>query len=361
MKKQKRVLVTILNWGLGHATRCIPIIKKLQEYGLEVVLASDGRSARLLKKECPNLELIEFPSYNIRYSTNNMVLNIAYQIPKILMTIWKENQFVQKLVEKEQIDIIISDNRYGCKSKSTKNIFITHQLNIIVPFKPLERLVNKINHFLINRFDECWVPDFEGEKSLAGKLSKRGKIKNVKYLGPLSRLEIVNADPKYDIIAVISGPEPQRTKFEKGIIGELKSTQLKSLVVQGKANEMNQFQLSKKIEVVSFLDSSQLSKAIQSSEIVICRSGYSSIMDLIKLKKKAILVPTPGQTEQEYLALRLQEKRQFCVQQQATFTLKKGLKEIENYSANLGLADGFNPINEVISSLVNQKFKKHLA
>ena len=361
MKKQNRVLVTILNWGLGHASRCIPIIKKLQEYSFEIILASDGRSAQLLKKEFPELKLIELPAYNIRYSTNNMIFNIAYQFPKILMAIWKENRFVKKLVEKEQIDIIISDHRYGCKSKSTKNIFITHQINIIIPIKPLEWLVNKINHFLINRFNECWVPDFEGEKGLAGRLSKSGKLKNLKYLGPLSRLEVIKVPKEYDVIAVISGPEPQRTKFENKIVQELKSTKYKSLIVQGKANEKNQFQLNKNIEVISFLDSKQLNIAIQSSEVVICRSGYSSIMDLIKIGKKAILVPTPGQTEQEYLALKLQEKRQFCVQQQATFSLKKGLKEIENYSANLKLADSFNPIDDVINTLRNQKLKKHLA
>ncbi len=361
MKKPKRVLVAPLNWGLGHASRCIPIIQKLLQNDFEVVLASDGRSLNLLQEEFPELQSVDLPAYNIRYSTNIMIFNIAYQMPKILIAIWKEFRLIKEIVKKEKIDIILSDNRYGCKSVETKNIFISHQINIIIPFKPLEWLVNKINHFLINRFDECWVPDFDGENSLAGRLSKSDQLKNVKYLGLLSRMKEVELPKKYDIIAVISGPEPQRSHFEKIIITELKAVDKRSLIVQGKTEEKEKFKINDKIEVVPFLNTIELNEAIQSSELVICRSGYSSIMDLIKLKKKAILIPTPGQTEQEYLARRLKEKRLFCIQDQATFSLNKGLIEIQNFKGGFKSDYDHNRLKEIISSLKNQKFKKHLA
>lgn len=361
MKKPKRVLVAPLNWGLGHATRCIPIINKLLQNGFKVVLASDGRALKLLQKEFPKLQTIEFPAYDVHYSSKNMVINIAFQIPKILVAIWKERRFVKKVVEKEKIDIILSDNRYGCIAKGAKNIFITHQINIIIPFKPLELLVNKVNHFLINRFDETWIPDFERENSLAGKLSKSDQIKNAKYLGPLSRMEEKTIPKKYDIIAVISGPEPQRTYFEKVVINELIAADKKSLIVQGKAEKKEQFKINDKLKLVSFLNSIELNEAIQASELVICRSGYSSIMDLVKLKKKAILVPTPGQTEQVYLAARLKEKNLFCIQEQATFSLKKGLIEIENTKYRQEVEYEPDRLKEVIFGLKNQKFNKHLA
>jgi uncharacterized protein (TIGR00661 family) len=361
LKKPKRILVAPLNWGLGHATRCIPIINKLLEFDFEVLLASDGRSLKLLQKELPDLQTVELPAYDIRYSTNNMVFNIAFQIPKILAAIWKEDKLIKKVVEKEEINIIISDNRFGCKSKNTKNIFITHQINIITPFKPLEWLVNKINHFLINSFDECWIPDYEGQNSLAGRLSKVINIKNAKYLGALSRMEKIDIPIKYDIIAVISGPEPQRTHFEKIITRELKTTHKKCLVVQGKTDVFERFKVNDKIEIVSFLNSKELNKAIQASELVICRSGYSSIMDLVKLNKKAILVPTPGQTEQEYLADRLKENDLFGIQLQETFSLKKELEEIENYNIRQEERDTSELLNEAILSLKNQILQKHLA
>ncbi len=351
MKKPKRVLVAPLNWGLGHATRSIPIIDNLLLNGFEVILASDGRSLQLLKKEFPDLQTVELPTYNISYSTNNMIFNIAYQIPKIIFAVWRESRVVKKIVKKEKIDIIISDNRYGCRSDHTKNIFITHQINIIVPAKPLRWVVNKFNHILINRFDECWVPDYSGNNSLAGKLSKSDKIKSLKYLGLLSRMKTIIAPQKFDIIAILSGPEPQRTRLEKIIVDELKGTVLKSLVVQGCTEIENRFHINENIEVVSYLESKELSEAMQSSKLVICRSGYSSIMDLVKLRKQAILIPTPGQTEQEYLGKILKDKGLFCVQDQSTFSIESGLLEINQYRAIQETDEVSDMLNQTILTL----------
>lgn len=353
LKKPKRVLVTPLNWGLGHATRCIPIINELLLNGFEVVLASDGRSLDLLKKEFPKLKAIELPAYDIRYSTDNMLFNIAFQIPKIIAAIWKEHHFIKKIIKREQLDIIISDNRYGCKSGLTKNIFITHQLNIIIPWKPLEWLVNKFNHFLIAGFDECWVPDFYGKERLAGRLSDNIKLKKVKYLGILSRMQKKATPRKYEIITILSGPEPQRTKLEEIITKELKSIDKKSLIVQGRTDLERRFELNENIEVVAYLNTAALNEAILSSDLVICRSGYSSIMDLVTLEKEAILIPTPGQTEQEYLARRLKKQGRFSFQDQATFSLKRGIEELKSYGISEAQADKTATLKSIILTLKN--------
>ena len=347
MNQKPCILITPLNWGLGHATRCIPIINSLVESGIKVCLASDGRALSLLKEEYPGLTAYELPGYNVRYEQTGMIWNIAKQLPKISRAILAERKAVKKIVKAKSVDVIISDNRYGCRSKQTKNIFITHQINIAIPNRRLEIISNKINHHFINLFDECWIPDFEGEESLAGKLSDTSA--DHQYIGPLSRFQYAGLKKEHDLIAVLSGPEPQRSILEKKIIEQLKELPLKSLIVQGKTEIMQRSNLSENLSLVSFLTSRDLNEAILKSELVIARSGYSTIMDLVALQKKAILIPTPGQTEQEYLAARLSAQKIFYCQEQEELDIKKAL------IANAGYT-GFKPLRTPTTSI--KKFLK---
>lgn len=330
MEKVPNILITPLNWGLGHATRCIPIIHALIRLGANIFLASDGRALALLKKEFPDIPAFELPGYKVRYDSASMVRNIALQLPKISSAIYKEKKKVKQIVQTEQIDIIISDNRYGCRNKYCKNIFISHQINIAIPNRRLEIITNKINHHFINFFDECWIPDFAGTSAIAGKLSQTDKA--YEYLGPLSRFHYQELPKEYDIIAVLSGPEPQRSFFEKKIIQQLKPLSLKALIVQGKTEKIERVKLSEHLSMVSYLTSDALNLAMLKSSIIIARSGYSTIMDLVVLGKPAILIPTPGQTEQEYLAARLHQKGLFYTHTQKALELKKALKVIKNFN-----------------------------
>jgi len=169
---KKRILIAPLNWGLGHASRCIPIVRCLLERGIEPVLASDGMALLLLQKEFPQLKIYSLPSYDIVYKSSNMLWNMAPQMPKIIRAIYREQKTVEQIVRKENIALIISDNRYGCRTNSTQNILMTHQINIKIPSLILERFVAWTNHHFIRRFDECWVPDFADEPTLAGTLSR---------------------------------------------------------------------------------------------------------------------------------------------------------------------------------------------
>jgi UDP:flavonoid glycosyltransferase YjiC (YdhE family) len=177
LKHSKRILIAPLNWGLGHATRCIPIINELLHQNCEVLLASDGRALNLLKKEFPTLPHFKLPSYDIHYPTKSMILNLAYQGPKIIQTIWQEKKVIEKLIETEQIDIILSDNRFVFYSKKIKSIFITHQINIKTPISFFDQFIAIINHYLIKKFDECWIPDFENNPNLAGSLAHKTNLK----------------------------------------------------------------------------------------------------------------------------------------------------------------------------------------
>lgn len=309
MKLKKNILVSPLNWGIGHATRCIPIIKKLQEHNFNVIIASSGRSLDLLIQEFPNLDFIKINDYNIKYySSIPMTISMLIQIPKILFNIQKENNQLKGIINDFKIDGIISDNRYGMYSNNIPSVFITHQLEIQTPI--FKNFIKKINNKLISRFSECWIPDFE-INGIAGKLSRlTNPTKNYKYIGPLSRFISKKSEIKYDILAIISGPEPQRSILEKTLIKELKIHKKKSLLLQGKPEKKYTDKINN-LTIKSHLSSEELNLAMLESKLIICRSGYSTVMDLFKLQKNAILIPTPGQTEQEYLSEFLSKSNYF--------------------------------------------------
>ncbi len=331
MLKKKTILVAPLYWGLGHATRCIPIIKKLLGCNYDVILASDGAALQLLKKEFPNLESIELPSYNITYPIkgNRFKWNILLKLPNILKVISSEKKIIEHLISERKIGGIISDNRFGVRSKRVPSVYITHQLNILSGKTSF--LSSKIHQNIIKKYDECWVPDFDENLNLSGKL---GHLKNtglnIKYIGVLSRMKKVKLPVKYDVLLLLSGPEPQRTLFEKLLIPEFKDKNLSVLLVKGCVEKKQKIEQQDSITIYNYMKTKELKQAINKSKIVVSRSGYTTIMDLATLEKKAFFIPTPGQFEQEYLAKRMKELQfaPFCSQED--FTIDK-LKEVELY------------------------------
>jgi uncharacterized protein (TIGR00661 family) len=335
----KRVLVAPLDWGLGHATRCIPIIRFLLQSGCEVILGGSGASLALLKAEFPELKTEELPGYKPTYPAfGSMMVNLALQAPRFLRTVLKENSATEKLVGKHGINLVISDNRYGCYSRKVPSVFITHQLNLIAPagWGWLAASANYITHNFIRRFSACWVPDLPGSV-LSGKLSRTSN-QLIKFIGPLSRLRACPQTHAYDLLAVISGPEPQRTLFEQAVTREIIKSGKKALLVRGIMGTARNT-IADGVEAVDHLNSDRLSEAMAASKMVLSRSGYSTIMDLARLGKKAIFVPTPGQTEQEYLAHRFKELQvAYCVEQKS-FNLDEALHEAEKYT---GFQNYFN-------------------
>lgn len=339
MQKNKRILICPLDWGLGHATRCIPIIRLLLQKNAEVVIAADAGPLALLKQEFPQLTFVQLKGYNIQYpKSGSMKLKMLLSIPKIVTGIKDEHAQLDKIIDEHKIDIVISDNRYGCWSKKVKSIFITHQLTIKAPIG--ERILHKKVLTYIANYDECWIPDVEWENNLSGDLAHHYPLpKNTYFVGALSRfneslqsipIAIEKRGGKCDIMVIISGPEPQRSIFEKLVIEQLEQTDLKALVVCGKASEQKT-ETIKNITIVSHLHSNEMQNAIQNADIILSRSGYSTVMDLAYLGKKAIFVATPGQTEQEYLAERFQKKGIAFSQTQASFDLKIALEKSKNY------------------------------
>lgn len=300
MISKKRILLAPLDWGLGHASRCIPIARQLEKERFEVVFAASGRSLDLLMSEFPNGDFIKLEGYNIRYPKNGtMAWSMISQSLKILRSIRREHTLLQTIIDDYKIDGVISDNRFGLHSKRVPCVFITHQLNIQSPI--LRHWIKKINYKYIEKYDACWIPDFDNH-ILSGDLT-RSDLPQVDchYLGGLSRFEKKQKTEDLDILAVVSGPEPQRSLFENILKKQLLASNKKALMVLGKTEEHTKEQI-RNLTIVGHLKSAELNQAMVNANIVISRSGYSTVMDIAKLNKKAIFVPTPGQTEQLYLA-----------------------------------------------------------
>lgn len=320
---RKKVLVTPLDWGLGHATRSIPVIKELQSTGWEVVIASSGDALILLKSEFPQLVFFELTSYQASYSKNvPLILKVLFQLPKFLLVIRKEHGELEKIVKEQGTNLVISDNRFGCWTKLVPTVFITHQVNIQMPFalKWMQGIINYFNHRMIRKFNQCWVPDFP-ENRLTGKMTEPGKLP-VKFIGMLSRFNKSKIEDSfvYDYLALVSGPEPQRTIFEKKMRVCFSELRGKKILVRGLPGMTEEIVKLSDWDEVCHLKAEKLQQIIEQSRLVICRSGYSSVMDLAALSKKVVFVPTPGQTEQEYLGEQLMRTGiAHCVSQESFF------------------------------------------
>lgn len=305
-----KILICPLNWGLGHATRCVPLVRNYISEGHEVVVVADGYPLAFLKLQFPTLRFIEYKSYNIRYSKgNSLVFAMLQSFPAIVAGIIREHKWLDQLVQTEHFDQVVSDNRFGMWSKRVHSIYITHQLMIKMPraFKWLEPLVWLVHRFIINRYNACYIPDVEGVENLSGDLAHKYPLPlNARFIGHLSRFSELTAnkpDKRFDILAIVSGPEPQRTLFENQLIERYKSSSERVLIVCGTPNNQSERNRIDNICRVSHLTDYEFVTIIAGVEKIISRSGYSSIMDfkILNCLHKVEFTPTPGQTEQNYL------------------------------------------------------------
>lgn len=306
-----KILICPLNWGLGHATRCVPIIQRLIMEGHELAVAADGFPLEFLRQELPSLRFIELPSYSIAYSSgSSQISSMFFSIPNIIRGIVKEHFWLKKLLKTEPFDQIISDNRFGMWNKHIHSIYITHQLMIRMPqrLKIFEPLVWIIHRCFINRYNECWIPDDIENNGLSGDLSHKYSLPaNAKFIGIQSRfqnLKDIQPDSRFEVVSIVSGIEPQRTIFEKSLIEKYRNADYQTLIITGQPQVGNPETQIGNITLVAHLSDLKITSVFLGTKKIISRSGYSTIMDLSALNclYKAEFIPTPGQTEQEYLA-----------------------------------------------------------
>ncbi len=313
MQQKAHILLAPLDWGLGHAARCIPIIEALLLKNVNITVAVNGAAAQLIKNSCPQVKIeTNIPNYNISYSKNGFFTKIKLltQLPKIKKAIKAENTWLKQYCTQHKVDIIISDNRYGFFNTNIFSVFITHQLQ---PITPLGNWANtylqKYLYHFIHNFNQCWVYDNLGHNALAGQLSKTD-LPNIptRYIGTHSRLNVLNIPKLYDVAIILSGPEPQRSILEHKLLAQAKHLTLSVCLVRGISNKesLNNEGIKK---TYNLADTETINKIVNSSRFIICRSGYSSAMDYLSIGAQCIFIPTPGQTEQLYLAKYLSEKK----------------------------------------------------
>ncbi|HEY0676636.1 MAG TPA: glycosyltransferase [Chitinophagaceae bacterium] len=294
------------------------------------------------------MELVRISGYDLNYSLTTFGTRgkLLLQVPKILTAIKRERQWLDSFVKKRKTDIVISDCRFGMHHPDVYSVFITHQLHIRSPFaKWTESFLQRWNYRFIEKFNECWVPDFNGATNLAGELSHPVKLPNVplKYIGGLSRFETSSGEQQqyeYDLLIILSGPEPQRTLLEKIMLKELKSHNSKAALVRGlpdggeslQREELEVNSGNAKLSVYDHLPAAELGSLIKKSKMVISRSGYTTVMDLVRMKKKSIMIPTPGQSEQEYLGKYLMQQRICVCISQHKFSLTAALQKAESFN-----------------------------
>lgn len=335
----KRVLICPLDWGLGHATRMVPIIRNLLQNGHHIILAADGSPLAFLRSEFPTLEYLRLPSYNIRYSRNAALfaLYIAFQIPKILFRIWQEHQWLKKQAELHNIDVVISDNRYGLFHTQLTTIFVCHQISIQLPkpFKIFQYKLFLLHRMFLRQHNQLWIPDYVNSLISGALTNSYSPNMPTLFLGNLSRFDTVKSPKKHihlpqgAVVAVLSGVEPQRSVLEDILIKQMQKSTLPCVLVRGVPNSNKRVEkLSDNVQIIDFLGSSELHYLLAGAKVVICRAGYSSIMDLVALQKTACLIPTPGQTEQEYLAQYHHKRGWFFAQSQSNFDLEAAIEGV---------------------------------
>lgn len=346
-ERNPRVLVAPLDWGLGHATRCIPVIKELINQRCKVIVACTGAQEALLRVEFPSLTFAELRGYEIKYDKNRAltILRLMRAIPKILIRIKQEKAWLGHFAAREKLDLVISDNRYGLTIPGIPCIFITHQLLIKTPFGHwADRLLQSLNYRTIRRFSRCWIPDID-TNGLAGELSHPQRMPplTTRYIGWLSRFGSSSLTSSQDtpfVLALLSGPEPQRTLLEKDILRQAQALPddplFHLILVRGlPGNEPAAGQTTAPappaatmpwITIHNHLPSAALEPLLKDASLVIARPGYSTVMDLERLGKRALFIPTPGQSEQEYLGPYLATKGWAACTNQHAFSLSKALE-----------------------------------
>ena len=323
-----RVLVAPLNWGLGHAARCVPLVNRFLAQGDEVVLGGDGESLLLLRKHFPTLKVVHLADLSLSYSTDRSQIGAMLRaLPEIVRAAWADHRLLGELLERELFDLVVSDNRFGLFSRKTRCVYITHQLHIRLPrrYRRLEPLAAWLHGWIGRHYSEVWVPDYEeAERSLSGALGHTEKLRygTVRYIGPLSRFD-GKENPmrpsridRFEVVAVLSGLEPQRSMLEEEIVSRYSGKKERVLIVEGKPSKPMLQVTRGNICIVPYIDDAPLMDVLQKAKRIIARSGYSTIMDLatLELLDRAELIATPGQPEQEYLQEWIQNRNYKTIQ-----------------------------------------------
>ena len=302
--KHSRILLSPLNWGLGHVSRTVPIIQWLLANENEVIICCDESQERFYRNYFPEIWYVPHEGYPFKFKGNgNWTLDILKTFSALHLFLKDEKRRVKDLVEKFNPDLIISDQRFGFISKKVKSVIISHQVNL--PVSNWNLLARVWNRKLLSKFNEVWIPDTI-EQEFSGELSN-GNLKNKHFIGNCSRFKNVLKEnsmskvKQYKYLGIISGPAPYNKQLLDLLIKKMELSNQKVVVII--PEELYDESLnSELITAISSPSHKEFIELLLESKIVISRAGYSTLMDLVETKNEGILIPTPGQAEQEYLS-----------------------------------------------------------
>jgi uncharacterized protein (TIGR00661 family) len=343
LNKTYNILICPLEWGLGHAARMVPIARILSDLNHNVIIGSGEEHVSFFRNELPGTTCIEFPGFNPVYSRIlPQYLCLLLKTPNLIYHIIREHFQLKKIIRDHSIDIVISDNRFGLWSRDITTVYVTHMPLIPFPksFRFLEFIGITMHRAIIKKYSFCLIPDLPGEMNVSGRLSHGMKLSpNVRYIGILSRFVNDFSTSPESIhfehnTVVLSGPEPQRNKLKQKLILLLENKKPHTVILEGKPALTREINYSGNITYYNHLPKAEMAEIIKSSKGVVTRSGYTTIMELISLNSRALLIPTPGQTEQEYLAEYLSEKGWF-----STVTQRELNGEISFPKGKIGCSD----------------------
>lgn len=362
-----KVLVAPLDWGLGHATRCVPVIKEFLRVGAEVHVGVCGNIAPFYKDAFPGLKQHRIPSYRIMYPKHGyqMPAWVLTELPRILKVVAVEHAIAESLVERENFDVVFSDNRFGFYSEHAKSIYMTHQLRIAFPgvTRVLESVGLKFHQKQMANFNEVWVPDVPGYPGLGGRLSHLNaknetgtffKDRKLRYVGPLSRFEnmVESSQKKFKFLGVVSGAEPTRTNLELRLRKVFREIPGEHALLLGKPG-LNEIVKDGNITVYPHLSTEPFAELVKSSECFVSRPGYSTVMDQAALGANCLFVPTPGQTEQVYLGKLLKNAKYARSLEESRLTAENLLKAFEGDPWRLPVSEHSNLLQQAVGSLVS--------
>ena len=335
-----RILLAPLDWGLGHTTRIIPVGKALLDAGARICVAGTPVQLEVLSEAFPDAPARTLPGYEVTYGSRLPASwHVAAQLPRLMKVIRQEHRWLANLVRTGEVNAVVSDNRYGLWNARIPTAILCHQLAPPLGGKPGQALLWRLHKQFLSRFDEVWIPDLPGPGSLAGAMVPASLPPHFHFIGPLSRLAhaapglgpALAALPSPEILVLLSGPEPQRSLLENRLLPQLSALGKPAWLVQGLPGQGAGIREEGPVAIIGYLNAGELAAALPLAGTVVARSGYSSLMDFQFLGiRRPVLLPTPGQPEQEYLARNLAKKRVAVVPETSEGFLKSALEATAN-------------------------------
>ena len=324
----------MLDWGLGHVTRSVPVISSLLEQGHAVTLGGSGFGKELLRVHFPHLSIVDLPSYRVNYRINPFWWGMVLQLPRINKAIQKEKRIIKNWALKERPDIIISDNRLGLFHSSARCIYMTHQLQ--VPFGALGAVASLIHRRYIYRFQELWIPD-DRSQPLSGKLSSGSEAHGlpVKFIGHPSRFGQSQEKGDGSVLILLSGPEPRRSSLEERLLMQTAKMREQTFTLVRGTEAPLVASASENVRVLNWTSGTQLEELLRSCSVVVARSGYSTLLDLCHARKPLIAIPTPGQGEQVYLGKMHSEAGRILCAHEDDIDLEKEVAHARSFAGRL--------------------------